>query len=84
MKMKLIEKDTNRVSDIHMFIVYYDERQTSGDIADDFFDGVEVVADIDYCIDQAKDWVYGRCDYDENDPCEMRIAIIDNEVYSNV
>jgi hypothetical protein len=49
-----------------------------------FFDGVEVVADIDYCIDQAKDWVYGRCDYDENDPCEMRIAIIDNEVYSNV
>ncbi len=76
--MKLLEKNTNRTA-----IVNSDDRETK-DASNDFFGGKEIVVeDINYCIAQIKDWVNAEGNFRDKDCKEMRLAIINNELYSN-
>ena len=82
--MKLIEKDTNRVIEINMYIVDDDMKHKSMDISSDFFDCEELkVTDVYYCIDYVKDWVAGKGDFAFEDCGGNRLAVIDNICYSN-
>lgn len=82
--MKLIEKNTDRVVEIKMYIVDDDKAGRSVDVANDFFDATNnlEVTDLDYCIGMVKDWVYGTGDFIEF--CHFnRMAEINGELYTN-
>lgn len=82
--MKLIEKETNRVAEIHMYIVDDDMVHKSMDISADFFDTEElIVTDVDYCVDYVKDWVYGKGDFVIGGDMGYRIAEINGELFAN-
>ena len=82
--MKLIEKNTNRVIEINMYIMNDDGTSKSNDIAPDMFEGcVALVDDADYCTDQVIDWVHGWGDYGDADKDEKRLAIIDGLLHTN-
>lgn len=82
--MKLIEKNSNRVVEIHMYIV--DNRLLkSPDLANDFFDCAQdlSVNDMYYVIDYIKDWVAGKGDFAFEDCGGNRLAVIDGISYAN-
>lgn len=82
--MKLIEKDTNRVIEINMYIMNDEGTSKSNDVAPDMFEGCAVVTnDADYCIDQVIDWVHAWGDFDYGDPNEKRLAIVNGLLYTN-
>lgn len=82
--MKLIEKNTNRVIEINMYIMDDKATNKSNDIASDMFEGyVVIVEDTDYCIEQVIDWVHAWGDYGYQDKDEKRMAIIDDAIYTN-
>lgn len=80
--MELFEKKTGRKVNVRMYIIDMTD-EPSYDISNDFFNGFTVVEDIDYCIDQVKDWVNAIGDFREEDCKEMRLAIIDDELFAN-
>lgn len=82
--MKLIEKNTDRVVEIKMHIVDDNKIGISMDISNDFFDSAAdlEVSDINYCIEQVKNWVDGTGDFIEF--CRFnRMAEINGELYTN-
>ena len=82
--MKLIEKNTNRVVEINMYIMNDEGTSKSNDIAPDMFEGcVALVDDADYCTDQVIDWAHGWGDYGDAGKDEKRLAIIDDLLYTN-
>ena len=82
--MKLIEKNTNRVIEINMYIIGDTGMNKSNDIAADMFEGYVVsVDDADYCTEQVIDWVHGWGDYGYQDKNEKRMAIIDDVIHTN-
>ena len=82
--MKLIEKDTNRVIEINMYIMNDEGTSKSNDVAPDMFEGCEgVTNDADYCIDQVVDWVHAWGDFVYEDPNEKRLAIVNGLLYTN-
>lgn len=83
--MKLIEKNTNRIAIVRMYHVDYCGALKSIDVANDFFDstGELVVDDLDYCIDQVKDWVDGSGEFADEDDFGDRMAEINDELYVN-
>lgn len=88
--MKLIEKNNGRIVEICMYNVDEDKIPHQEDISADIFDastegandeGEWIVADVDACIDLAKDWVDGYDD--DDDDGSYRMAVIDDELYCN-
>lgn len=88
--MKLIEKNSGRVVEIRMYIVDEDKIPSQQEISADIFagstdgandEGEWFVADVDVCIDFAKDWVDGYDD--DDDDGSYRTAVIDDELYCN-
>lgn len=86
--MKLIEKNSGRVVEILMYMVDEDKIPSQQDISADIFawstdgandEGEWFVADVDVCIDLAKEWVDG---YDDDDG-SYRMAVIDDALYCN-
>lgn len=51
-----------------------DSASYSPDWSNDFFDGAEEVPDVDWCIDQAKDWEKGEGDFYDPDVTKEEIA----------
>lgn len=80
--MELIEKKTGRKVNIKMFIIDTSDEKPN-DVSYDFFDGCTVVKDIDYCIDKVKDWVVVAGDFSEEGVSEMRLAVINDELFNN-
>lgn len=96
--MKLIEKNTGRKVEILMYMVDEDKIPSQEDISADIFDastegandeGEWFVADVDDCIDFAKDWVDGIGDFADEDGFHVtentgyRMAEINGELYTN-
>ena len=75
--MKLIEKSTNRVIEISMYIMDDDCTNKSNDIAPEFFGGYAIfVDDVNYCVDEVIEWTHEGGD-------EKHLAIIDKVLYTN-
>ena len=106
--MKLIEKNTNSVVEICMYMVDGDKTPSQQDISAYIFDasvegandeGEWFVADVDACIDFAKDWVNGTGDFCYDDDAvgdyadedgfhvyerqDYRMAVIDGMMFTN-
>ena len=106
--MKFIEKNTSRKVEICLYMVDEDKIPSQQDISADIFDastegandeGEWIVADVDACIDFAKDWVNCTGDFAYDDDLigdfadedgfhvyarhDYRMAIIDEELYTN-
>ena len=80
--MKLIDSK-HRIANVNMFIVSSDGGH-SNDVSNDFFGGDLVkVDDLFYCIDQVHDWVNAEGDYHDEDCEQLRLAIINDELYCN-
>lgn len=95
--MKLLEKNSGRVVEILMYMAE-DKIPSQQDISADIFDastegandeGEWIVADVDACIDFAKEWVDGIGDFADEDGSDVtentgyRMAIINDELYCN-
>ena len=50
-----------------------DSLHYSPDWSNDFFDGAKDVPDVDYCIEQARDWENGEGDYYDPDVTEEEL-----------
>lgn len=96
--MKLIDKKTGRVVEIIMHTVDAEKIPNQEDISADIFEGSTegandegewIVADVDACIDFAKDWVNCTGDFADEDGFHVyerhdyRMAIINGELYTN-
>lgn len=106
--MKLIDKKTGRVVEIIMHTVDAEKIPNQEDISADIFEGSTegandegewIVADVDACIDFAKDWVNCTGDFAFDDDSvgdfadedgfhvyerhDYRMAIINGELYTN-
>ena len=81
--MKLFEKKTKRAVEIYMYLASQDKMRITNEVTPDFFNGVVYVDNIDYCIDQVKDWAEGKGDFADTDCSEYRVAEINGELYSN-
>ena len=80
-------RDKKKAVEIRMCIWDPERSQYSPDWSNDFFDAgclpcdpgtdCHIVQDVDYCIDQAMDWMHSTGDYADDEPNDNNMVFVD-------